>query len=115
MSRHLASYLKPLRVQRGLSQSELAKLLGISASLLSLVESLARRPTARVILPAEIVFGMPAREIFPEAYRDIENEVVLRGRSFEKQLKRHPVRGRAEKQRFVNEVMKRLARSKKGA
>lgn len=115
MSRYLPSYLKPLRVQRGLSQPELAKLLGISASLLSLVETLKRRPTARVILPAEIVFGLPARQIFPGAYRDIAKDVVLRARSLKNQLKRRAVRGRTEKQRVLNDVMKRLARSKNEA
>ena len=115
MSRYLPSYLKPLRVQRGLSQPELARLLGISASLLSLVETLKRRPTARVILPAEVVFGVPARRIFPGAYVDIERDIAHRARSLVTQLRRRPTRGRIEKRRLLKELMKRLARSKKGA
>jgi len=113
MSRHLPSYLKPLRVQRGLSQPELAQLLGISASLLSKVESLARRPTARVILPAEIVFGLSAREIFPGAYSDIEKEVGQRARSLRGQLKHRSDPASMEKKGLLKVIAKRLRASNK--
>src|SRR5580704_7165229 len=106
MSRQLPSYLKPLRVQRGLSQPELAQLLGISASLLSKVESLTRRPTARVILPAEIVFGLPAREIFPGTYGVIEKEIGQRARALRGMLKHRRDRASVEKKRMLREMTK---------
>jgi transcriptional regulator with XRE-family HTH domain len=88
MPRHLPSYLKPLRLQRGLSQPELAALLGIGPSLLSKLESLSRQPTVKVMLAAEIVFGLPARDIFPGAFHNIEAEVVERARTLRKELRR---------------------------
>jgi len=115
MSRHLPSYLKPLRVQHGLSQLELAHLMGISVSLLSKVESLTRRPTARVILPAELVFGLPAREIFPGAYNDIGKEVGQRARSLRVQLKHRPDPAIVEKIALLKTMTKRLGASNKEA
>src|SRR5580704_2405433 len=111
MSRHLPIYLKPLRVQRGLSQPELAHLLGISASLLSKVESLKRRPTARVILPAEIVFGLAAREIFPGTYTAIERQIAQRARLLRSRLKHRSDLASVEKRRTFKQLGKRLKAS----
>lgn len=115
MSRHLPSYLRTLRLQWGLSQSELANLLGISASLLSKVESLTRRPTARVILPAEIVFGLGPDEIFPGAYRGIEKDVGQRARALRQQLKHRSDWAALEKSRQLKAMLRRIARVKKSA
>jgi transcriptional regulator with XRE-family HTH domain len=115
MSRLLLSYLKPLRLQRGLSQLELAQLMGISVSLLSKVESQTRRPTARVILPAEIVFGLPAREIFPGAYNEIEKEVGHRARSLRAQVKHRSDPASGEKRALLKTMVKRLGASNRNS
>lgn len=114
MSRILPSYLSTLRKQRGLSQPDLAQLLDISASLLCKVESLSRRPTARVILPAEIVFGIPAREIFPGAYGEIEQAVGHRARMLLNQLNDRSDPVSVEKKRFIKEITARSDHIKKG-
>src|SRR5471032_480851 len=103
MSRSLPSYLTSLRLQRGLTQPELADLLGIGPSLLSKVETLDRRPTAKVILAAEIVFGVPAREIFPGAYHVIENGVLQRARNLRGQLKGKPDLASVARRQLVKE------------
>lgn len=115
MSRILPSYLSTLRKQRGLSQPDLAQLLDISASLLCKVESLARRPTARVILPAEIVFGIPAREIFPGAYSEIEHAIGQRARQLLNRLEKHSDPASVEKRRLIKEIIARLGQCKKAA
>lgn len=107
MSRSLPSYLTSLRLQRGLTQPELADLFGIGPSLLSKVESLDRRPTAKVILAAEIVFGVSAREIFPAAYHDIENAVVQRAGSMRGQLKGSSAPAASAKRQVLEELMQR--------
>ena len=109
MSRSLPTYLTSLRLQRGLTQPELADLLGIGPSLLSKVESLDRRPTARVVLAAEIVFGVPARDIFPGAYHVIENGVVERARNLRGQLKGKFDPASAAKRQLVKELTQRVS------
>lgn len=81
MSRLLQSYLHTLRKQWGLSQPELAGLLGISPSALCKVETLARRPSANLIVGAEIIFALPGEEIFPAAYREIGDAILNRARA----------------------------------
>ena len=98
-----------LRLQRGLSQPELADLLGIGPSLLSKVESQDRRPTAKVILAAEIVFGVPARDIFPGAYHVIENGVVQRARNLRGQLKGQSDPASVAKRQLVTDLTKRAS------
>jgi len=112
MSRHLPRYLRTLRLQWGLSQIELAHLLGISDSLLSKVESGARQPTARVILPTEILFGLAGEEIFPGAYRAIEKDLADRGRKLRMRLKLRSDWGAEEKKRLLKAMVKRVEHSK---
>ena len=109
MSRSLPSYLTSLRLQRGLTQPELADLLGIGPSLLSKVETLDRRPTARVILAAEIVFGVPARDIFPGAYHVIESAVVQRARNLRGELKGKSDPTSVTKRQLVKELTQRAS------
>jgi len=113
MSRHLPSYLRTLRLQWGLTQVELARLLGISDSLLSLVESGARQPTARVILPAEILFGLAGEEIFPGAYWEIEKVVAKRGRALRVRLQSRSGWGAAEKRRLLKTMISRVEHAKR--
>ena len=80
MSPLLPSYLLTLRKRSGLSQSELAMLLGISASALCRSESLSRRPTIELAIGAEIIFGQSAKDIFPALYGDVERAVMDRVR-----------------------------------
>jgi transcriptional regulator with XRE-family HTH domain len=111
MSRILPCYLNTLRMRRGLTQPELAELMGIGASLLSKVESLERRPTTKVILAAEIVFGMPAREIFPGAYKNLEQGVVKRARALRSQFLDRSDPAAAEKLRLIDQIMERSVQS----
>lgn len=114
MSRLLPSYLNTLRMQWGLSQPELAELLGIDPTLLSKLEALSRRPTARVVLAAEIVFGLPARDIFPGAYSDMAGGVMHRARALREQLAHQSGPAAAEKRRLLKDMVKRIGGSKKG-
>jgi transcriptional regulator with XRE-family HTH domain len=111
----LPSYLHTLRLQWGLTQAELAALLGVSASLVSKVETLARRPTTRVMVPAEILFGRPGDEIFPGAYREMERGVARRGQKLCQALRARNGWAAAEKTRLLRAMVKRVARAKKDA
>jgi len=111
MSGHLPSYLHTLRLQWGLSQPELADLLSISPSLLSKVESLDRRPTAHVILGASVVFGLQGREIFPTAFREIEDEVIERARAIIHDLEQRGDASHKDKIAHLKAVISRAEKS----
>jgi transcriptional regulator with XRE-family HTH domain len=58
--------MRVLRRRLGLTQAELAFLIGRSQSDVSYVESGLRRPHLAEVLMIELVFGVPAVTIFPE-------------------------------------------------
>ena len=62
-------------------------------------------------MPAEIVFGITAREIFPGAYSDIEKEVGKRIRVLRGQLKRQFNLSARQKRRHLKDMAKRLQES----
>ncbi len=105
MARLLPCYLHTLRKQWGLSQPELAHLLGISTSALCKVETLARRPSAQFLLGAEIVFGHAACETFPGIYGAAEREIVARARALHDALA-HDGAAR-QKLRLLAEIIER--------
>ena len=80
MSPLLPTYLLSLRKRSGLSQSDLAMLLGIDGSVLCKFENLSRRPTIELAIGAEVVFGHPMKKVFPAFYSEIEKAVVGRAR-----------------------------------
>src|SRR5881628_703008 len=80
-SHRLPNYLKTHRKRAGLSQDEVAFLLGCrSGAKVSRYERLARRPSLETAFAYEAVFGVPARELFAGVYEKVEREVVKRAR-----------------------------------
>jgi transcriptional regulator with XRE-family HTH domain len=71
-------YLSTLRKQWALTQPELGKLIGVSASAISKYERRIRVPHPKVILALEFVFGCSARAIFPALFVMIEDELGVR-------------------------------------
>lgn len=90
------SYLRTHRARWELTQPELGTLLGgISASLISKYETLARTPGVKTLIGAEFVFGEPARRLFPGLYASVEAGVTLRAVDFAEAL--HPANSKATK------------------
>jgi transcriptional regulator with XRE-family HTH domain len=111
MSHLLPSYLHKLRKQRGLSQPDIASLLGITGSALSRFENLSRRPNARLIVGAEVIFGHGAKDVFPAFYRDIERSIVNRARTQYARLESKADPASREKLRFLNEIVERASQA----
>ena len=107
MSRLLQSYLHTLRKQWGLSQPELADLLGVSPSALCKVETLARRPSVNLMLGAAVIFGHSVEEIFPAAYRDIEDAILKRACAEHKRLERQTDPTSIQRLRLLTEIIER--------
>lgn len=60
-------YIKSLRVSAGLKQQELADRVGISASMLSLLESSKREPTIKMIKELARALEVPSSALFATA------------------------------------------------
>ena len=109
MSHRLPSYLHTLRKQWGLSQPELAALLGLTGSALCRFENRSRRPTAELLIGAEVLFGHTSKEVFPGVYRTVERAIVARAQSEHKRLESSSAKGIDLKRRFLTEINDRAA------
>ena len=112
MSHLLPSYLHTLRKQWGLSQPDLASLLGVTGSALCRFENLSRRPTAKLIVAAEVIFGHGPRDVFPAFYRDIERTIVDRARTQLGRLETEADPATHRKLRLLTEVIERASQTK---
>jgi transcriptional regulator with XRE-family HTH domain len=92
----LPIYLRTHRLQWGLSQPDLAQLLGVSKDTVSKYERGKRSPPASVVLSVQIIFGASARSQFPAMHRVIENELIERVIQLEERL-RHKVNARTRR------------------
>jgi transcriptional regulator with XRE-family HTH domain len=91
MSRKLPHYLRIERRRAGLSQTDIAALLGVrTASKISRYEHGRRLPPLKTALAYEAILGKPIAELFGGMSRVIEGEVQRRARSLEGSAARSP-------------------------
>lgn len=70
-------YLRPLRREWGLSQEELAALLGFqSPQHVSRIEQGRRVPTLDTALALEALFGVPPKELFPALTQEASEQML---------------------------------------
>jgi transcriptional regulator with XRE-family HTH domain len=97
-SRHHPNYLRAHRKRLGLSQGEIAYLLGSPrGEKVCRYECFISEPGFRIALAYEIIFKTPAREIFPDLCKEIERQIADRARDLLKRLKTrspHPLLSR---------------------
>ena len=92
---HIASYLHSCRTLSGLSQKELAFLLGYpSEGPVSRHERLICRPPFSAALGYEAVFRMSASKLFPAAFAEISQAVDGRLKKLEERLQNANTKGR---------------------
>ncbi len=79
MPHKLNNYLRTYRKKAGLSQDEVAFLLGTrSGTKVSRYERLTRQPGVKTIFALEVIFRAPARNLFAGAYEKVERSAVKR-------------------------------------
>ena len=112
MSRHAPSYLKTHRKRLGLSQRELAALLGCrSETLVSRYERLARKPSLEVAVACQVIFDAPLDEVFPGIYAPVEKAVLDRALRLAKALERDEESPLTEhKRRALRAIIARASR-----
>src|SRR5437870_5521394 len=83
----LPNYLKTYRKRAGLSQDEVAFLLGCKGGAkVSRYERLARKPSLETAFAYEKVFGVPARELLAGVAEKVDEKVHIRARVLAEKL-----------------------------
>jgi DNA-binding XRE family transcriptional regulator len=84
---HLNSYLRVHRKKWGLSQDELAALIGTrSGATVSRLESLRRHPNLRTAFAVQIIFGEPLDKLFPRTFEQVEDALMRRANALHETL-----------------------------
>lgn len=91
----------------GLTQPELASLLGISESALSKFETQALAPTKNLFLGVEVIFGKSAREAFPALYAQTERNIMRRAAAFSERLEANRDDAADKKRMLLAEMIER--------
>lgn len=90
-ARRPINYLRSYRRRSGLSQGELAHLLGWKrAEVVSRIEQKRRPPTLKLVIACFILFGAPAAELFPDISASIEIDVMARVWEMYDNVQGHP-------------------------
>ena len=91
----------------GLTQPELASLLGVTESALSKFETQALAPTKCLILGIEVIFGQTAREAFPALYAQTERNIMRRAAALYDRLESNRDEVSDKKRRLLTEMIER--------
>ena len=109
MSNKVKSYLRTFRRRSGLTQAEVAFLLGAeSGAKVSRYERLSRRPSFRTALGLQAVFGVSAEDLLPIITADVERKIMARAHLLSRRLERHSDSARTKRKlRFLTSVSAR--------
>ena len=78
-TRRPLNYLRSYRLRWGLSQGELANLLGCkTAGVISQIEKKLRAPTLKIMVGCFVIFGATAADVFPDISAAVETDVMER-------------------------------------
>jgi transcriptional regulator with XRE-family HTH domain len=95
LPRRLPSYLRTYRKRAGLSQAELARLLGYrKEGQLSRLEQAKVLPSLVVALACQYIFQTPIAELFPGLLESIPEKIEIRLADFEHRLQQSTPKGR---------------------
>jgi transcriptional regulator with XRE-family HTH domain len=108
MDRRLRTYLRTLRRRWGLTQKELAFLIGASGGdHISRVEQLKRLPSLAAAIACIVIFDASPYGLFPGLFEEIEESVLKRATELYNDLQGDPKKSAARKLDFLEEVLKR--------
>ena len=112
MRKRSYSFVRAHRRQWGLSQNELAMLLGIASSTtVSRIERSVRKPTTTVLVACCILFGLPAPELFSSLHEEIEEVIGTAAKNLFDSLEGKTDKQSVHKRQFLEQVLSRLISS----
>jgi transcriptional regulator with XRE-family HTH domain len=108
------NYLRSYRLRWGLSQGELAHLLGWKgAEVVSRIEKKQRPPTLKLVIACFILFGAPAAELFPDISATIEIAVMAHIWDMYEKIQGDPSRKTKKKMELFEGAIKRAEQRKR--
>lgn len=108
MDHRTISYLRPLRRRWGLTQRELAFLLGARThSQISQIEALRAYPSLANAMACAIIFDTPLFELFPELYTKVCRAVLSRAEDLYQDMQGSTLQITRTKLDFLEEVLGR--------
>jgi transcriptional regulator with XRE-family HTH domain len=113
MERPLKTYLRTFRRRWGLTQKELAFLIGAeSPTTISRIEQLKRVPSLAASLACLVVFDATEYEMFPGLLADIRDGVLARAGELYNELQGDPSPATRAKLDFLEKVLARSEKAK---
>ena len=101
--------MKIHRQRWALSQKELSRLIGKNAhSTISRYEYRGHLPPLRTLIAYEIIFGVGLRDIVPDLYLAVEDEVGAAGAALSVELEGRSDPGAARKRQLLTEIAARV-------
>ena len=105
------NYLRSYRLRWGLSQGELANLLGCkTAGVISRIEKKLRAPTLKIVIGCFVLFGTPAAELFPDISGTVETDVMERVWELYEKVQGDPSRKTKTKIELLESIIERAER-----
>src|ERR1700730_8240557 len=109
MARRLKTYLRPFRRRWGLTQRELAFLIGVkNGTVISRIEGLTKAPRLVWAVACAVVFDTRAVELFPGLFSQVHEDVLRRTTELYEELQGNPSKTTRLKLDFLETVLARL-------
>ena len=103
MAQKLNSYLRTYRKRAGLTQDELALLLGCRCGAqISQYEKLTQDPGLKTAFAFQLLFGIPAQEIFPGIFQKVKDDTVKRVQLLSQKLNEAHLFDKTKKLKITN-------------
>jgi transcriptional regulator with XRE-family HTH domain len=109
MAKKSYSYVRACRRRWGLTQRELALLIGLSSSTtVSRIERSQRGTTTATLTACSVVFGLTTPELFPPFYENIEEAVVTAAKLLHEELGGHTDKRSKLKRALLEDILARV-------
>lgn len=107
MAKKLQNYLRTYRKRFGLTQGEVAYLLGCqNGAMVSRYEHYRRRPSLKTVFAYQAIFKVPPHELFPGIYEEVETEISKRLQDLAKRIEHNnPNRRDQHKLKNINNIL----------
>lgn len=112
---HYPNLLNANRVLHALTQAEVGSLLGLSDDAISNYELAVRLPGLSVILGLSLIYGKPASQLFPDALRQVADDMTQRFAPLSVKIQNDTSEAAAVRQAFAASFGPRLITLTSGA
>lgn len=110
MRRKSYAFVRSHRRKWGLTQVELARLIGLSSrSAVSRIERAERVPTTATIVACGIIFGLAPSDLFPSLHEEIEEIVQAAVAALQEELADQPDKVSVRKRALLTQVLERIS------